>query len=118
MIGSIPMMLVVLAGFGLQTAFYSPIKYASVPDLVGEEKIGKANGSLQAVTSLSILGGTALIFLLDPRFRAESFMADWSRGSIALLVGGVLALIGFIATLRIRKLSAQIQPDTWPAPFH
>ena len=117
MIGSIPMMLIVLSGFGLQTAFYSPVKYASVPDIVGQDKIGKANGSLQAITSLSILGGTALMFLLDPRFRSESFIADWSRGSIALLIGGLLALIGFVATLKIRSLQAHNPDQTIASPL-
>ncbi|TVR07603.1 MAG: hypothetical protein EA401_14765 [Planctomycetota bacterium] len=104
--GSIPLMLMVLAGFGLQSAFFSPIKYASIPDMVAHDRIPVGNGRIQAATSLAILGGTALVFILDPEIRSGTALADWSRAWVAMLVGGCLAVMGIIATTTIHRLRA------------
>ncbi|TVR42017.1 MAG: MFS transporter [Planctomycetota bacterium] len=103
---SIPLMLIVLAGFGLQTAFFSPVKYASMPDITPGRELPRGNGLLQAATSLAILGGTALVFLLDPQIRLDTPFAEWDRGSVLLAVGAALAVIGVIATTQVRPLPA------------
>jgi len=42
----------------LQSAVYSPAKYGYIKELVGESQLAPANGSVQAVTTVAILGGT------------------------------------------------------------
>ncbi len=41
----------------LQSAIYSPAKYGYIKELVGDEKLSAANGAVQAVTTVAILGG-------------------------------------------------------------
>ncbi len=42
---------------GLQSAIYSPAKYAYIRELVGKDHIAQANSAVQAVTIVAILGG-------------------------------------------------------------
>ena len=42
----------------IQSAIYSPAKYGYIKELVGSENLAAANGLVQAVTIVSILGGT------------------------------------------------------------
>ena len=43
---------------GVQAAFYSPAKYGYIKELTGKENIAGANAFVQAITIISILGGT------------------------------------------------------------
>lgn len=43
---------------GVQAAIYSPAKYGYIRELVGDQHLAQANGVVQAVTIVSILGGT------------------------------------------------------------
>lgn len=43
---------------GIQAAIYSPAKYGYIRELVGDQLLASANGIVQAVTIVAILGGT------------------------------------------------------------
>lgn len=43
---------------GVQAAIYSPAKYGYIRELVGDQQLANANGVVQAVTIVAILGGT------------------------------------------------------------
>ncbi|GGO79429.1 acyl-[ACP]--phospholipid O-acyltransferase [Marinobacterium nitratireducens] len=48
----------------LQSAFYSPAKYAYIRELVGSDNLGEANGWVQAATMVAILSGILVFSLL------------------------------------------------------
>ncbi|GAA5216142.1 acyl-[ACP]--phospholipid O-acyltransferase [Corallincola platygyrae] len=41
----------------LQSAIYSPAKYGYIKELLGKERLARGNGAVQAITTISILGG-------------------------------------------------------------
>ncbi len=49
---------------GVQAAFYSPAKYGYIKELAGKENIAGANAFVQAITIISILGGTVVFSAL------------------------------------------------------
>ncbi len=56
--GSIPLLLAVLLGLGLQAAFFSPLKYGILPDFFAHETLIQANGLVEAGTFAGIILGT------------------------------------------------------------
>jgi acyl-[acyl-carrier-protein]-phospholipid O-acyltransferase/long-chain-fatty-acid--[acyl-carrier-protein] ligase len=59
-LGSLPMLIAVLSGLGLQSTFFGPIKYGILPDLVKQDKLLAANGLIEAGTFMAILLGLFL----------------------------------------------------------
>ena len=58
----------------LQSAIYSPAKYGYVKELAGEEHLSAANGALQAVTTVAILGGILFYTILFENFLHDDFV--------------------------------------------
>jgi len=54
---SLPLLIAVLAGLGLQSTFFGPIKYSILPDLVKKEELVTANAMVEAATFIAILLG-------------------------------------------------------------
>lgn len=90
--GSVPMLLVVLFGLGVQAALFGPVKYGILPELLHEDELVAGNGIIEASTFLSIICGTvaggALILMTGGAF-------------IVGAVGIALSMIGLGAALRI-----------------
>lgn len=61
---SLPLMIVVLTGLGLQSTFFGPIKYGVLPDLMKREELLTTNALVEAGTFIAILLGTVLGGLL------------------------------------------------------
>ena len=55
----------------IQSAFYSPAKYGYIREIAGKERLARANGVVQATTTIAILTGT---FVFSITF--EMFLAD------------------------------------------
>ena len=55
----------------LQSAFYSPSKYGFIKEMVGKNNLARANGLVQAITTIAILAG---IFVFSIAF--EQFLID------------------------------------------
>ena len=98
---------VVLIAFllGTHAAFFGPVKYAILPELVGSKKLVSANAAIESTTFLAILGGTVL----------GGLAADHTSGPmVACAVAIGLAVIGFLATLRLPSLPAgALAPFPW-----
>lgn len=60
----IPGMMVILCLLGLQAAFFGPVKYAILPELLREDELLRGNGLVEAGTFIFILLGTTLGGLL------------------------------------------------------
>ncbi len=55
---SLPLLMAVLFGLGVQATFFSPLKYGILPDHLGEGELVAGNGLIEAGTFLGILAGT------------------------------------------------------------
>jgi MFS family permease len=56
--GNMPLLFAVLIGLGVQAAFFSPLKYSTLPDHLADSELVAGNGLLEAGTFLGILIGT------------------------------------------------------------
>ena len=81
-----------------QSAFFSPSKYGILPELVGNERLSKANGMLEMFTYIAIILGTVLGFNL-------SKLAGDRHGTYALICVGI-AGIGILTSIGIPKTVA------------
>ena len=94
-LSSLPLLLAVLFGLGLQSTFFGPIKYGILPDLVGEKNLLSANAYIEAGTFIAILLGTIM---------AGLFIAT-NNGvlNVVLLAVGV-AILGTLTGRRVPKV--------------
>jgi acyl-[acyl-carrier-protein]-phospholipid O-acyltransferase / long-chain-fatty-acid--[acyl-carrier-protein] ligase len=95
--GSIPLLLAVLLGLGLQAAFFSPLKYGILPDFFQKEALIEANGLVEAGTFGGIILGTlagGVLFVLP-------------HGPVLVPLAGIcVSLTGIIAAFAIPKVPA------------
>jgi acyl-[acyl-carrier-protein]-phospholipid O-acyltransferase/long-chain-fatty-acid--[acyl-carrier-protein] ligase len=61
---------------GIQAAIYSPAKYGYIRELVGDQLLAGANGIVQAVTIVAILGGTFVFSALFEKLLAHIYLTD------------------------------------------
>ncbi|STX28730.1 2-acylglycerophosphoethanolamine acyltransferase [Legionella beliardensis] len=90
---NIPLMLFTLAGLGIHSTFFGPIKYAILPDHLPRPQLLKATGLIEASTFFAILTGTILGTL--------SIGNDKNHVHYAIYLINVASLSGFIASLFI-----------------
>lgn len=96
--GSVTGLYLCLLLMALQSTLFSPAKYGIVPELVEADRLSGANGSLEALTYLAIIGGTALAPLL-PGLTGGRY--GWAAGVCVLV-----AVAGLIASYRIPQTPA------------
>jgi acyl-[acyl-carrier-protein]-phospholipid O-acyltransferase/long-chain-fatty-acid--[acyl-carrier-protein] ligase len=91
---SIGFQLAVLFGLGVQAAFFGPVKYAIIPELLAEDELMSGNALIEAGTFLAILIGTIAggLLILGPHGPAIV--------SAAMLV---MATLGWAASLFIPR---------------
>lgn len=106
-------LLLVLFLMGAQSAFFGPLKYGVIPELVKEDEIVKANAFISSGTFVSILLGTIVGGLLgssdSPTFIGLSLV--------------VIALIGFVSSLFVPKLEpkdpeAKVEKNIFKSVFY
>ena len=93
--GSLPLLLVVLTGLGVQATFFGPLKYGSLPVQLRADELVAGNGLIEAGTFGGILAGTigggALILLPD----GEVIVA---AAGLAIAAAGLLAAFAIPTT--------------------
>jgi MFS family permease len=115
---SVPGLLVVLTGLGIQAALFGPVKYGVLPEHLADDELVAGNGVIEATTFLSIVAGTvaggALILLP-------------SGTAWVSLVGLALAVLGLWSAMQIPAVppadpSLHISPniigETWRITRH
>jgi len=117
-IGDPWLLFVVLFMMGTQSAFYSPAKYASIPEIVGEKNIPTANGLIGMTTIIAVLGGTLLgnkLYEWTTLPDAEGLrLMSKAPGqhdlwlSALILVG--VAVFGFLTSLLIQRMPSRTKP--------
>lgn len=106
---SVPFMLVTLFLMASQSAFFSPAKYGSLPNLVPEERISEANGFISMTTMIACMGGTGIggiLFALttlnhEAPTPGEGGMYRWWIWA-GTIIG--IAVIGLISSLFIPSI--------------
>ena len=115
---SVPGLLVVLTGLGVQAALFGPVKYGLLPEHLAADELVAGNGVIEATTFLSIVCGTvaggALILL--------------SHGTAWVGAAGIaLALVGLSAAFLIPvspaadpelRISPNLFTETWRVTRH
>lgn len=98
---SVPALLVLVFLMGVHSAFFGPVKFAILPELVPDGELSNANGLVQMTSFGAIIIGTAAAGEMVMRLRDRPGLA-------AALLAGV-ALAGFLGSLLI-PASAPARP--------
>jgi len=95
--GSVPLLLAVLFGLGVQATMFGPLKYGILPDHLADDELVAGNGLVEASTFLAILAGTiagsALVLLPGGTF-------------IVSAAGLAVSALGLVAALGIPRAPA------------
>ncbi|MCA9202508.1 MAG: MFS transporter [Planctomycetales bacterium] len=95
---SLPLLFVVVALMGAQSALFAPAKLGCIPEMLREEKISSANGALGLVTVVAVVVGTAIGNLLSDATVPFGHHHWWLNA--ATLIG--IGIVGWIVSLPIR----------------
>lgn len=97
--GSLPLMLLVLFGMGVQSALFGPVKYSILPQHLQEEELVGGNGLVEMGTFLAILGGTLYAGIL----MSGEHWAAWVGASVV-----VVAVLGYLASHGVPRARASV----------
>ncbi|MDD5302579.1 MAG: MFS transporter, partial [Elusimicrobia bacterium] len=95
---SVPALLVLVFLMGAHSAFFGPVKFSILPDLVEDGELSNANGLVQMTSFGAIIIGTAAASELVLRLR--------DRPALAAAVLAAVALAGFLGSLLIPATAA------------
>ncbi|OGR92133.1 MAG: hypothetical protein A2V88_13765 [Elusimicrobia bacterium RBG_16_66_12] len=93
---NVPALLGLLFLMGVHSAFFGPVKYAILPELVSDEDLSNANGLVQMTTFGAIVLGTACAAEMTRRFHAQPAWAALVLAAVG--VAGLLAALAVPAT--------------------
>nr|WP_294526666.1 MFS transporter [uncultured Rhodopila sp.] len=94
---SVPALLAVLVGLGIQAALFGPVKYGVLPEYLADGELLAGNGVIEATTFVSIVCGSVAgggLILLE------------SGPAVVGATGILLALVGLFGALRMPALPA------------
>jgi acyl-[acyl-carrier-protein]-phospholipid O-acyltransferase/long-chain-fatty-acid--[acyl-carrier-protein] ligase len=92
---SVPALLAVLVGLGIQAALFGPVKYGVLPEYLAGDELVAGNGIIEATTFLSIVIGTVA---------GGALILPTQGPAIVGAVGIGLSLVGLFAALRMHRL--------------
>lgn len=117
-LGSVPVLLVALFLMGAQSALFSPVKYALLPEHLHKDELIAGNGLMEGTVYLAILGGTLGGSLL---IIAEGGIEIVSALVVGLAAAGILAS-RFVPKAPVRAPETRINPnilvETWRVVRH
>jgi acyl-[acyl-carrier-protein]-phospholipid O-acyltransferase / long-chain-fatty-acid--[acyl-carrier-protein] ligase len=102
LVGSVPLMFVMLFVLGGQAMMFSTAKLGAIPEIVRSEKIASANGLISMVSMAAIILGCVAGNWLYDQTRPAGKNNSWLFA--AALVG--VAVLGFVSSLFIGRLRA------------
>lgn len=125
---SVPFMLLTLFLMASQSAFFSPAKYGSLPDLVPFSRISEANGYVSTTTMIACVGGQLLggvLFVwttLNPESPAEgtgglNHWAIWASVIIGVSAIGMISSF-FIPSIKAADPSAKFPLNPFSQTFY
>ena len=96
----------------VQSAFYSPAKYGYIREIAGKERLARANGVVQATTTIAILTGTFAFSILFEMFLADGVFSTKEDVLIAIKGIGWFLIAGALVELKLSyRLPTVHEPD-------
>ena len=94
----------------IQSAFFGPAKYGMIPEIVRDEDLSQANGSINMATNIAVIAGTLasgpIYTLLHPASAGSAAPVAEAVPSAPGLALLLVAAIGLAASLFIPRLEA------------
>ncbi|MEE2682136.1 MAG: MFS transporter [Planctomycetota bacterium] len=105
MLGSVNLALLTLVLIATQSAFYGPVKYGVIAELVDRRRLGPANGWISMSTQIAIVGGSLLGAVISDWYAPDGtrYHLVWVPGVFVLF----FALLGLVPTFLIPRLAAK-----------
>lgn len=101
--------LLALVSFAVVSAFFGPVKYGMIAELVAPKQLARANGVINMATNVAVIVGTLCAGIVAQRWK-DGFVEGFPSGASAWLPGGVMAafvLLGFATCLTLPRLAPQ-----------
>jgi acyl-[acyl-carrier-protein]-phospholipid O-acyltransferase/long-chain-fatty-acid--[acyl-carrier-protein] ligase len=101
--------LAALAAFSTVSAFFGPVKYGMIAELVGRDLIARANGIVNMATNVAVIAGMLVAGIVAYRWKA-GFVDGVPAGGSAWLPGiamGIAVTLGFLTCLTLPRLRPQ-----------
>ena len=93
---------------GIQSAFFNPVKYGLIPELVETKQLSRANGLINMLTNLAAIIASVIGGILYVLYRGDNKDVTSPEGML-WLPGGVMVLVsvlGLVAVHQMPKLKA------------
>lgn len=90
---------------GTHSAFFGPAKYGMIPELVADEQLSQANGTINMLTNIAVIAGTLASGVIYVHFHPkvpQVMPLPWLPGVVML----VIAVCGFVSCALLPKLRA------------
>jgi MFS family permease len=113
-LGSLSMLIALLFLMGTQSAFFGPIKYGILPQLLDDTELVAGNGLIQMATFAAILKGMILGGMLAAFPSSGPLIVGAAVIALALL--GWLASLG-VPTTRAAEPALRVDRGPWPSMF-
>ncbi|MEM8946159.1 MAG: MFS transporter [Planctomycetota bacterium] len=110
MVGSVTLLLIVVAMMGAQSALFGPSKLGSIPEMLDESRISAANGLIGLTTVISAAVGTAAGNWLADMTNQRGTAGVWLAATVMLST----AVAGWFASLLIARLPAANSERQFP----
>lgn len=101
--------LAALAMFSVVSAFFGPVKYGMIAELVEPRQLARANGIVNMSTNVAVIVGMLVAGLVAQRWKA-GFVDGAPAGDSAWLPGaamGIAVMLGFLTCLTLPRLAPQ-----------
>ena len=101
--------LAALAAFSTVSAFFGPVKYGMIAELVDARSIARANGIVNMATNVAVIVGMLVAGIVSARWK-EGFAGGAPSGDSAWLPGLAMAVavtLGFLTCLTLPRLRPQ-----------
>lgn len=101
--------LAALVAFATVSAFFGPVKYGMIAELVPSKDLARANGIINMATNVAVITGTVVAGIVAQRWK-DGFVDGAPAGGSAWTPGiamGVFVVLGFVTCLTLPKLKAQ-----------
>lgn len=98
--------LAALAAFSTVSAFFGPVKYGMIAELVDRDRIARANGIVNMSTNVAVIVGMLVAGLVSQRWKGgfvDGVPAGWSAWLPGIAMAAATVL-GFVTCLTLPAL--------------
>lgn len=103
-IGNLWVTLAALVALACQSSFFGPAKYGMIPELVGDDQLSRANGTINMLTNAAVIVGTLVAGVVSDRYSPQVEVSGVSWLPAAALL--VIAVLGFVSSWFLTDLKS------------